>query len=217
MSQTAGQHRNVWALTVLCLLRQGSMHPYEMQRLIRQRKEEFLDLKRGSLYDAIERLHRAGLIEPVETSRQGRRPERTVYRLTGEGDKELIAWLRELLASPSSAATPFFAAVSFLAHLHPADVIKQLETRAIGMEHEVASLSAGLRAMVPRIGRLVMLESEYARAMKKAELTWVRSLIDDINTGKLVWNPGAILEALRATGPSTESVAKPTDRKPGTQ
>jgi outer membrane protein assembly factor BamB len=46
------------------------MHPYEMQRLIRQRhKDDFLDLKRGSLYHAIERLLRAGPIEVWETSR----------------------------------------------------------------------------------------------------------------------------------------------------
>ena len=60
---------------MLCLLREGAMHPYELQRLIRQRKkDEFLDLERGSLYHSIERLHRAGLIAPVETTREGRRP-----------------------------------------------------------------------------------------------------------------------------------------------
>ena len=33
------------------------MHPYELQRLIRQRKkDDFLDLKRGSLYHNIERV-----------------------------------------------------------------------------------------------------------------------------------------------------------------
>src|SRR5690242_2922629 len=76
------RHHNLWSLTILCLLRAGTMHPYEMQRLIREwHKDEFLDLKRGSLYHAIERLRRAGLIDVVETTREGRRPERTVYRL----------------------------------------------------------------------------------------------------------------------------------------
>ena len=36
------------------------MHPYEMQRLIRERhKDDVLDLKRGSLYHAIDRLEKA--------------------------------------------------------------------------------------------------------------------------------------------------------------
>src|SRR6516162_1011722 len=95
-------YRNLWSLTVLCLLKERPMHPYEMQRLIRQRKNDnFLDLKRGSLYHAIGRLQRAGLIEVVSTTREGRRPERTTYRLTEAGAHEVLAWLRELLANPA--------------------------------------------------------------------------------------------------------------------
>src|SRR6516164_7437408 len=109
MSQARGGHRNLWALTVLCLLRERPMHPYEMQRLIRQRHNDaFLDLKRGSLYHAIERLERAGLIEVVETSREGRRPERTVYRLTESGERGGINWLCDLLAKPLREPNQFF-------------------------------------------------------------------------------------------------------------
>ena len=59
MSDQRTAYRNLWALTVLCLLREAPMHPYEMQRLIRERKkDDFLDLKRGSLYNSIARLER---------------------------------------------------------------------------------------------------------------------------------------------------------------
>src|SRR5271155_2644607 len=120
MSQNVPSYRNLWALTVLCLLRERSMHPYEMQRLIRQRKNDnFLDLKRGSLYHAIDRLQRAGLIEAVATSREGRRPERTTYRLTEAGEREVLAWLRELLANPARDSIQFFAGLSFLGQLSP--------------------------------------------------------------------------------------------------
>src|SRR5437016_1094606 len=106
MKRPSPSHRNLWALTVLCLLRERAMHPYEMQRLIRQRKNDnFLDLKRGSLYHAIGRLERVNLIEPVATTREGRRPERTVYRLTEDGAAETLAWLRELLANPARDST----------------------------------------------------------------------------------------------------------------
>src|SRR5258708_25639756 len=99
MSRSRAGHRNLWSLTVLCPLRVRPMHPYEMQRLIREwHKDEFLDLKRGSLYHAIEQLRRAGWIDPIETSREGRRPERTVYRLTEVGDREELRLLRALLA-----------------------------------------------------------------------------------------------------------------------
>ena len=190
MSQTRGGRRNLWTLTVLCLLRERPMHPYEMQRLIRERKkDEFLDLKRGSLYHAIERLRRAGLIEAVRTSREGRRPERTVYRLTEKGEREALDWLRELLAKPVCEPSQFLAAMSFVLHLSPEDVLEQLDTRAGLLEAQVAELDAVLKTMTPRIGRLVLLEVEYARAVRRAELKWVRSLAEELRDGRLTWDP----------------------------
>jgi len=174
----------------MCLLHERPMHPYEMQRLIRQRnKDAFLDLKRGSLYHAIGRLQRAGLIEAVETVREGRRPERTVYRLTDDGAEELQAWLRELLSQPVRTPTPFFAALSFLAHVPPEDVLTQLQARVALLEVDIASLDAVLQMLVPRIGRLVLVEVEYARALRQAELAWVRALIEDLRAGRLTWTP----------------------------
>jgi DNA-binding PadR family transcriptional regulator len=184
--------RNLWSLTVLCLLHTRPMHPYEMQRLIREwHKDEFLDLKRGSLYHAIDRLRRAGLIDPVETSREGRRPERTVYRLTEQGQRETLVWLRELLAQPVREPGQFFAALSFLPHLHPTDVQEQLQQRVSLLEEGIACLNNVLKMMVPRIGRLVLVEIEYERAMRKAELAWVKALQEDLRSGKLAWDPEA--------------------------
>src|SRR4051812_33142738 len=123
MSGNRPSSRNLWGLTVLCLLRERPMHPYEIQRLIRQRhKDEFLDLKRGSLYHAIGRLERAGLIEPATTEREGKRPERTVYRLTESGRVEVRAWLCELLANPARESPQFYAALSFMPLLTPDEV-----------------------------------------------------------------------------------------------
>src|SRR5262245_12015496 len=90
--------RTVWEVAVLAFLREGRMHPYEMRRLLRERhKDELLALKAGSLYHAINRLSRAGLIEPVSTGRQGRRPERTTYRITPGGREELIRCVRKMV------------------------------------------------------------------------------------------------------------------------
>src|SRR6516165_2826452 len=133
------EQRNLWELTVLCLLRVRPMHPYEMQRLIRDwHKDEFLDLKRGSLYHAIERLRRQGSIDPIQTTREGRRPERTIYRLTEAGARQVLRWLEEMLARPVREPTQFFAALSFLPHLTPDNVQTQLEKRAALLEAEIA-------------------------------------------------------------------------------
>jgi DNA-binding PadR family transcriptional regulator len=165
------------------------MHPYEMHRLIRQRKkDDFLDLKRGSLYHTIGRLQRAGFIEAVATTREGKRPERTVYRITEAGSDELLAWLRELIANPARETSQFFAALSFLPVLQPNDALLLLEDRAGLLEAAVAELDSVLRAMIPKIGRVVLVEVEYMVAMRRAELEWVRSITEDLRNGQLTWD-----------------------------
>jgi DNA-binding PadR family transcriptional regulator len=169
------------------------MHPYEMQCLIREwHKDEFLELKRGSLYHAIERLRDQGLIDVVEVTRDGRRPERTVYRITEAGEQEMLRWLEEMLARPVREPTQFFAALSFLPHLTPDDVQSQLQERVTRLEEEVAGLDMVLRTMVPKIGRLVLVEVEYLRAMRQAELAWVQSFRRELQAGTLDWNPSML-------------------------
>jgi DNA-binding PadR family transcriptional regulator len=166
------------------------MHPYEIQRLIREwHKDEFLVLKRGSLYHAIARLHAAGLIHPVQTSREGRRPERTTYRLTEAGEEAAPRWLREMLSRPERDPIRFFAALSFLGMLAPREVAEQLEERARGLASAITAMQGVLEKMVPRIGRLPLIEVEYARALREAELAWVRAILEDLRTGALQWAP----------------------------
>jgi DNA-binding PadR family transcriptional regulator len=203
MSQLRQEQYNLWDLTILCLLRLRPMHPYEMQRRIREwHKDEFLDLKRGSLYHAIERLTRRGAIVPIETTRQGRRPERTVYRLTEAGEQQMLRWLQEMLAKPLREPTQFFAALSFLSRLTPESVCIQLQQRAALLEAEIVALDAVLKTMVPRIGRLVLIEVEYARAMRQSELAWVQSFHRELEMGTLSWNPE---EALRCAAALPQS------------
>jgi DNA-binding PadR family transcriptional regulator len=176
-----------------------------MQRLIRQwHKDEFLDLKRGSLYHAIERMRVQGYIDPVETSREGRRPERTVYRLTEAGERQMLHWLQEMLAKPVREPTQFFAALSFLPHLTPECVQTQLQERVTLLEAEIAGLDMVLETMVPKIGRLVLVEVEYVRAMRRAELAWVRSFQEELQTGTLRWDPQVIRLYCQAHIPSQE-------------
>jgi DNA-binding PadR family transcriptional regulator len=216
MSQTKAEQHNLWTLTVLCLLNVRPMHPYELQRRIREwHKDEFLDLKRGSLYHAIERLRRQGAIEAVETTREGRRPERTVYRLTEAGQGQMLRWLQEMLARPTREPTQFFAALSFLSHLSPESVRAQLQQRAALLEAEIAALDTVLTTMVPRIGRLVLIEVEYARAMRQAELAWVQSFQEELAAGKLCWDPQDILRYAAALPQSEESCVNPNpERQP---
>src|SRR5947209_1996113 len=120
--------RSPLALAVLALLREAPMHPYRMQRLIKDRgKDQVINVEqRASLYQTISQLLRAGLIAPSETERQEGFPERTVYKLTDKGHYTAVTWLREMLSTPAQEFPEFPAAVSLLPLLTPEDALHQM-------------------------------------------------------------------------------------------
>lgn len=189
MKRRRAPRLNLWALVIMSLLRERPRHPYEMQRQIRMRhQDQLLDLKPGSLYYAIEQLERGQLIEPVETSREGRWPERTVYRLTVRGEEEFLVWLRTLLSKPIWKPEQFVAALAHMQQLTPADATEQLESRAIALEVQNATLDSVVRTVGDMVGRTSVIEVEYSRAICQAELSWIRSLIEDLRSGRLTWD-----------------------------
>jgi DNA-binding PadR family transcriptional regulator len=186
--------RSHWEVAVLAFLREEPMHPYQMQRLLRERhKDELLALKRGSLYHAIAQLAKAGLIEPVGTDREGRRPERTTYRLTPEGAGIFDECLRLMLAVPRLERSEFFAGLSFLVYLSPAEAAGRLADRASRLESEIAQLTKRQRAARGRVERINLIEEEYLAAMWRAELRWVRGVLDELRSGRFSWRLEEIL------------------------
>ena len=185
------------------------MHPYQMQRLLRLRhKDEILALKRGSLYHAIGRLMRDGLISVETTSREGKRPERTTYRITPVGQDSLVDALRKIVATPRRESSEFMAAMSFLPHLDPQETFQLLQERGRKLEGEIAQLSAGVMAASAHVQRINLVESEYLLAMLTAELTWVRSLEAEIQGGGLTWDLEAIIRDVQANHNSANTGEK---------
>ena len=85
---------NPLALAVLACLSERPMHPYEMAATMRTRGQDAsIRLNYGSLYGVVETLLKRGLVEEQEVVREGRRPERTVYRITDDGRTELEDWM----------------------------------------------------------------------------------------------------------------------------
>jgi DNA-binding PadR family transcriptional regulator len=178
---------NPLALAVMALLYERPMHPYEMVSLMRERgKHESVRLKYSSLYSVVEALEREGLILPLETVREGRRPERTVYGLTEAGRIEFLSWLRELLREPVKEYTQFAAGLTFLPALPPDEAAALLEERVRRLESEVEEMRARLDAVMEQgLPRLFLVESEHELILRQAELSWVRELVREIRDGTL--------------------------------
>jgi DNA-binding PadR family transcriptional regulator len=212
--KSASKELGLWEVAVLSLLRQGPMHPYLMQRLLRDRhKDDVLVLKRGSLYHAIGRLERTGLIATVTTGREGRRPERTTYRITPAGEQALLDTLRRILATPRREPSQFMAAMSFLVHLTPAEALPHLAERCQRLEQEITHRETLLKPVAEKIPRIHLVESEYLLTMLKTELAWTRNLSEELRTGKLDWDIESILKqaSAEARAANQEAASQETD------
>ena len=205
---------NPLALAVLALLFERPMHPYEMAATLKQRhKEDSIKLRYGSLYTVIDLLVGRGFIAPRETSRAGKRPERTTYELTGPGYAELRSWMQDLLRTPVNEYPQFTAGLSLLPVLPPEEAVALLRERAIHLSGEAARLESHLAELAHQevplpphemppalIGKkfppLFVVEAEYKLALTRAELAFVIELVRRISEEN--WGPADLWRELQA-------------------
>jgi len=204
---------NPLALAVLSCLSERPMHPYEISTTLRTRgKEQSIKLNYGSLYAVVENLQKHGLITARETTREGKRPERTVYEITPAGTEEFEDWLAELLSTPARDFTSLEAGLSLMAGLPPDEVARLLGERADNLRLELRALDAQLDE-VAKMGlpELFTIETRFRRCMLAAELKFVDTLAREIREGTFSGTAGwRRMFELRADGiPLEEILADP--------
>jgi DNA-binding PadR family transcriptional regulator len=195
---------NLLALAVLSYLSQRPMHPYELGRTLRDHGDaRSIKFNHGSLYMVVQQLAKAGFVVPREITREGQRPERTVYALTDAGREELHDWLQELVEVPQHEYPHFVAALSLIAALPPGEVLDLLGSRL----RRVAEQRAEIRGLVDNtlaagVPPLFLIEEEYRLALLDAESSFVERLIERIDQPGGGW--GRLWQAGRGE-PSTET------------
>jgi DNA-binding PadR family transcriptional regulator len=201
--------RSPLGLLVLWQLFNEPMHAYRMQKLIEaQGKNRVVNVRsRASLYQAIERLVRLGLVEVAETQRVEGYPDRIVYAITDAGREAARTWLREMLHATGDEYPEFVLAVSLLFALEPDDAVAQLELREQRLAAELAETEAELAGAPAGLPRLFLLEEEYRKAVLDGQLQWLRGVIADIRAKRLDWSEQWLQEIAAAYLPP------PTDQK----
>lgn len=189
MTMKATDRRSGLGLVVLAGLIEEPTHAYRLHALIKARgKDRVVNVRgRASIYQAIDRLLRLGLIRIRESGRVDKRPERTVYEITDEGRLAATRWTKQMLAESGDEFPEFLVGISFLTLLAPAEVGAELTKRAAALRQQVDELDAMFN-QYGEIPRIFMLEEELRRATIKAELGWLDSVIDDLRTERLTWN-----------------------------
>jgi DNA-binding PadR family transcriptional regulator len=209
---------NPLALAVLALCFERPMHPYEMAATLKRRqKHESIKLRYGSLYTVIELMTSRGLIRSKETSRGGKRPERTVYALTPAGRDLLRNWMRHLLAEPAKEFPQFEAALCLLPVLPPDEAVALLRDRRSRLEEKLMHMRAELQDILgktfaevagadeelpaPLLGlkfpAILVVENEYRLTLVKAELDFVTELVRRIT--EQGWGPASLWRDMQAS------------------
>jgi len=178
---------NPLALAVLVSLYERPMHPYEVAQTLRQRaKQESVRLNYGSLYAVVESLEKKGFIKATGTTREGKRPERTVYEITDDGTREMEDWMTELIGVPAKEYPAFMAGLSFLPSLDPDDALAALRGRADALTVKLAAMRGAMKAATDAgLPRIFELENEYEVSQVAAELKYVNGLVKDMESGTL--------------------------------
>ena len=117
------------------------VHGYFLRReLLTWHVDEWANIQPGSIYNALRSLERDGYITESGTEAEGKRPERTSYRMTKEGEVEFLRLLRHALWNVETFdIKPVMALTSFMFALRREEVIEALEHRVKEIDAKVAS------------------------------------------------------------------------------
>jgi len=182
---------NLLALAVLSYLTQRPMHPYELSRTLRDNGDaRSIKFNHGSLYMVVQQLAKAGFVVELETTREGQRPQRTVYALTDAGRPEMHDWLRELIAEPQYEYPQFVAALSLIGALAPDEVVELLGRRLQRLTQERSEIRTGIdTTLAAGVHPLFQIEEEYRLAMLDTESDFVQRFINRITDPETGWGP----------------------------
>jgi DNA-binding PadR family transcriptional regulator len=176
-------------ISVLALLAERPMHPYEMYRLLLDRHEDRrVKIRPGSLYHTVDRMAEIGLVEAIGTERDGGRPERTTYRITDDGRAALAERIRTLLATPVNEYPQFPVALGEAHNLPRDEVIELLRARTRRIEGDLAECAELMRAAADRqVEEAYLLAARYLQEQLTTELRWLTDLTGRLERKELRW------------------------------
>jgi DNA-binding PadR family transcriptional regulator len=177
------------SISVLALLHERPMHPYEMYQLLTERHgDRIVKVRPGSLYHTVERLAEHELVEVTGTERCGKRPERTTYAITEAGSAALNERVAELIRVPVNEYPAFPVALAESHNIPREQVVEHLRWRIAGLNASIAEMDAwiaGARELV--VPEAYYLEADYQRAMHITERDWLSRLADRIQNKEIEW------------------------------
>ena len=164
-------------LAVLGLLKERSMHGYQLKKSLSETLGPFWQVSYGALYPALKRLRTQGAVEQLSpTTRLGRR--RNVYEITDEGERLFT----ELLSSPAERDPAddngFRVRLAFFRYLKPETRIGVLERRRAALTARLAELRQTIGAYRERSDKYTLSMMRHGMDLTERDISWLDQMIE---------------------------------------
>jgi DNA-binding PadR family transcriptional regulator len=194
-------------LPVLGLLKERSMHGYELRKQLGTMLGPFWQVSWGTLYPALRRLAKTGAVEKVAevappkarrstrssktatTMPAGRR--KTVYRITEAGETMFLELLEETAAAVD--AEHFTLKLAFFRYLQPEARLTLLERRRAYLTEKLAQFRTNLKDIGERIDNYALSLQNHSMASTESDIKWIDELI--IEERRATGTPGDLSKA----------------------
>jgi DNA-binding PadR family transcriptional regulator len=167
----------VLEFAILGLLLESPMHGYELRKQLGLRLGGFRVFSYGSLYPALRRLARAGLIVEEDPDTGWSKRSRRTYRITAEGKERFAEQLAE--SGPQSWDDEGFGVhVAFFSRTPAETRMRILEGRRRAVEERREGLRAALARAGAQIDRYTRELHELGLDTTEREVRWLNELIE---------------------------------------
>jgi len=172
------------------------VHGYDVRReLLTWRLEELANVKPGSIYSAIRTLEKDGAIAVHAHETEEKRPERTTYVLTPEGDKEFRLLLRRSWWTVVAGTEPLVPALCLMPFMSRDELIAALQARLSQLEGQlnanaftrgsIKDGAGGAEGDVPEHVREIL---DFVSARIRAEIEWAKVFQKRLRAGAYVFS-----------------------------
>jgi DNA-binding PadR family transcriptional regulator len=175
-------------LVILGLLRDQSLHGYEIKQIIEEHMGDWTSIAFGSIYFALGKLSKEGLIEMVATEKEGNRRSRSIYQITEAGRTEFLRLLREVWKVPKRQYFAIDVGLAFMNALPAQEIREYLQGRVAQLEGTLDFLDSHQQEKMgqPNVPASAVAIIAHSRAHYAAELAWTKELLEKMEQGKLV-------------------------------
>jgi DNA-binding PadR family transcriptional regulator len=163
-------------LAILGLLKERSMHGYQLSKRLTDALGGFWRVSYGSLYPTLKRLERDGAVEQVfDGVAVGRR--KNVYRITDKGEELFLELLQEAGQDTSTEENRFRVRLAFFKYLAPDARIRLLERRRAHLEERLSTITTSLASTRERFDTYTLSLMQHGRETTEQDIAWLNGLI----------------------------------------